>query len=67
MVRKILLFHFKTFLVLAQRRMFLQNVCVQSSTISERISLIVLYLDDGVAFADYRYQCENVLNFIQST
>ena len=52
MVRKILLFHFKTFLVLAQRRMFLQNVCVQSSTISERISLIVLYLDDGVAFAD---------------
>ena len=26
-----------------------------------------MYLDDGLAFADSRYQCENVSIFIQST
>ena len=26
-----------------------------------------MYLHDGLAFADYRYQCENVSKFIQST
>ena len=33
----------------------------------EKFIDVVLYLDDGLAFADPRYQCENVSKFIQST